>query len=201
MIPYNQSTYDRYDLEKDLADFLEPIDIHRVISAYDLAEEVHRDQTRNDESPYFYHCARVCKILVKEMQVQDPDMLIAGLTHDVLEDSPTLTQEVLAYNFGEYPAFIVQILTKNLEEQKNDPDSFEKAHIALLEKSPLDCLIIKLSARLDNFRCLDFHLKRNPLVYVNRTTELYLPLADSSKHPVLLKLSEELKKERNKYLG
>ncbi|MFZ9759959.1 MAG: HD domain-containing protein [Candidatus Kapaibacteriota bacterium] len=201
MIPYNQSTYDRYDLEKDLADFLQPVDIHRVISAYDLAEEVHRDQTRNDESPYFYHCARVCKILVKEMQVQDPDMLIAGLTHDVLEDSPTLTQEVLAYNFGEYPAFIVQILTKNLEEQKNDPDAFEKAHIALLEKSPLDCLIIKLSARLDNFRCLDFHLKRNPLVYVNRTTELYLPLADSSKHPVLLKLSEELKKERNKYLG
>lgn len=201
MIPYNQSTYDRYDLEKDLADFLQPVDIHRVISAYDLAEEVHRDQTRNDESPYFYHCARVCKILFKEMQVQDPDMLIAGLTHDVLEDSPTLTQEVLAYNFGEYPAFIVQILTKNLEEQKNDPDAFEKAHIALLEKSPLDCLIIKLSARLDNFRCLDFHLKRNPLVYVNRTTELYLPLADSSKHPVLLKLSEELKKERNKYLG
>lgn len=201
MIPYNQSTYDRYDLEKDLADFLQPVDIHRVISAYDLAEEVHRDQTRNDESPYFYHCARVCKILVKEMQVQDPDMLIAGLTHDVLEDSPTLTQEVLAYNFGEYPAFIVQILTKNLEEQKNDPDAFEKAHIALLEKSPLDCLIIKLSARLDNFRCLDFHLKRNPLVYVNRTTELYLPLADSTKHPVLLKLSEELKKERNKYLG
>jgi GTP pyrophosphokinase len=201
MIPYNQSTYDRYDLEKDLADFLQPVDIHRVISAYDLAEEVHRDQTRNDESPYFYHCARVCKILVKEMQVQDPDMLIAGLTHDVLEDSHTLTQEVLAYNFGEYPAFIVQILTKNLEEQKNDPDAFEKAHIALLEKSPLDCLIIKLSARLDNFRCLDFHLKRNPLVYVNRTTELYLPLADSSKHPVLLKLSEELKKERNKYLG
>ena len=140
-------------------------------------------------------------ILIKELNIEDPDILIAGLTHDVLEDSPTLTQEVLAYNFGEYPAFIVQILTKNLDEQKNDPDAIERAHIALLEKSPMDCLIIKLSARLDNFRCLDFHLKRNPLVYVNRTTELYLPLADSSNHPVLLKLSEELKKERNKFLG
>jgi (p)ppGpp synthase/HD superfamily hydrolase len=138
---------------------------------------------------------------LKEIHVQDPDILIAGLTHDVLEDSPTLTQEVLAYNFGEYAAFIVQILTKNLDEQKVDPESIERAHVELLAKSPSDCLIIKLAARLDNFRCLDFQLKRNPLIYVNRTNELYLPLADSSNNVFLQKLSEELKRERNKFLG
>ncbi len=201
MIPYNLTGYDRYDLEKDISEFLNPIDIHRVMSAYDLAEEVHHEQKRNDESPYFLHCARVCKILLKEINVQDPDILIAALTHDVLEDSPSLTQEVLAYNFGEYAAFIVHILTKNLDEQKADPDAIEKAHVELLAKSPSDCLMIKLAARLDNFRCLDFHLKRNPLVYVNKTSELYLPLADSSNNPLLHKLSEELKKERNKFLG
>ncbi|MFM8455562.1 MAG: HD domain-containing protein [Ignavibacteria bacterium] len=201
MIPYNLTSYDRYDLERELTDFLDPIDIHRVMSAYDLAEEVHHNQKRNDGSPYFFHCARVCKILLKEINVQDPDILIAGLTHDVLEDSPTLTQEVLAYNFGEYAAFIVQILTKNLDEQKVDPDAIEKAHVELLTKSPSDCLIIKLAARLDNFRCLDFQLKRNPLVYVNKTNELYLPLADSSDNQYLQKLSEELKRERNKFLG
>jgi (p)ppGpp synthase/HD superfamily hydrolase len=138
---------------------------------------------------------------LKEIHIQDPDILIAGLTHDVLEDSPTLTQEVLAYNFGEYAAFIVQILTKNLDKQKVDPESIERAHVELLAKSPSDCLIIKLAARLDNFRCLDFQLKRNPLIYVNRTNELYLPLADSSNNAFLQKLSEELKKERNKFLG
>lgn len=201
MIPYNLTGYDRYDLEKDISEFLNPIDIHRVMSAYDLAEEVHHEQKRNDDSPYFLHCERVCKILLKEINVQDPDILIAALTHDVLEDSPSLTQEVLAYNFGEYAAFIVHILTKNLNEQKADPDAIERAHVELLAKSPSDCLMIKLAARLDNFRCLDFHLKRNPLIYVNRTTELYLPLADSSNNPSLLKLSEELKKERNKFLG
>ena len=57
MIPYNHTGYDRYDLERDLTDFLDPIDIHRVMSAYDLAEEVHYDQKRNDDSPYFFHCA------------------------------------------------------------------------------------------------------------------------------------------------
>lgn len=201
MIPYNLTGYDRIDLEKDISEFLDPIDIHRVMSAYDLAEEVHHEQQRNDESPYFLHCARVCRILLKEINIQDPDILIAALTHDVLEDSPSLTQEVLAYNFGEYAAFIVQILTKNLDEQKLDPDAIERAHIELLAKSPSDCLIIKLAARLDNFRCLDFQLKRNPLVYVNRTSELYLPLAESSNNPFLLRLSEELKKERNKFFG
>ena len=84
MIPYNLTGYDRYDLEKDISEFLNPIDIHRVMSAYDLAEEVHHEQKRNDESPYFLHCARVCKILLKEINVQDPDILIAALTHDVL---------------------------------------------------------------------------------------------------------------------
>ncbi len=201
MTPYNYTSYDRYDLERDLTEFLDPIDIHRVMSAYDLAEEVHHDQKRNDSSPYFYHCARVCRILIKEINVQDPDILIAGLTHDVLEDSPTLTQEVLAYNFGEYAAFIVQVLTKNLNEQKIDPESVERAHVELLAKSPSDCMIIKLAARLDNFRCLDFQLKRNPLVYVNKTNELYLPLADTSNNLLLQKLSEMLKKERNKFLG
>lgn len=198
---YNFTSYSASDLEKDLKEYLNPVDIHRVMSAYDLADEVHKNQLRNDESPYFFHCARVCKILLKELNIQDPDILIAGLTHDVLEDSQTITKEVLEYNFGEYPAFLVQVLTKDLQSQKADPENIEKEHIELLMKSPTDCLIIKLASRLDNFRCLDFQLKRNPLIYVNKTTELYLPLADNSQNRYLIKLSEEIKKERNKYLG
>jgi hypothetical protein len=49
---------------------------------------------------------------------------------------------------------------------------------------------------------LEFNLKRNPITYINNTTERYLPLAEkriSSKR--LQYLLRELKKERNKFLG
>ena len=54
-----------------------------------------------------------------------------------------------------------------------DQNGLHKEHINLLKQSTTDCLIIKLAARLDNFRCLDFNLKKNPLTYVNKTTDLY----------------------------
>lgn len=143
----------------------------------------------------------MCKIVVKELSIFDPDLLIAALTHDILEDSKNLTHEVLTYNFGAYAAYIVQVLTKDLQKQTLDPDTVEKEHIQLLKQSTTDCLIIKLAARLDNFRCLDFNLKKNPLTYINKTTDLYLPLADASKNEHLFVLASEIRKERNKFLG
>lgn len=198
---YNQTTYRAAELEKDIISHLQPIEVLKVMSAYDMAEHIHEHQVRNDNSPYFFHCARVCKILVKELGIYEADLLIAALTHDVLEDSKDVTYDVLAYNFGNYAAYIVQVLTKDLHKQKLDSDTIEKEHIELLKKSTIDCLIVKLAARLDNFRCLDVNLKKYPLIYVNKTTELYLPLADTSSHPALLFLARELRKERNKFLG
>ena len=198
---YNLSTYSSSELELDITSYMKPLEVHKVLSAYEMAEHVHQFQIRNDNSPYFYHCARVCKIVVKELSIFDPDLLIAALTHDILEDSKNLTHEVLAYNFGAYAAYIVQVLTKDLQKQTLDPDTVEKEHIQLLKQSTTDCLIIKLAARLDNFRCLDFNLKKNPLTYVNKTTDLYLPLADASKNEHLFVLASEIRKERNKFLG
>lgn len=198
---YNQTTYSSSELELDITAYIKPLEVNKVLSAYEMAEHVHQSQIRNDNSPYFYHCARVCKILVKELSIYDPDLLIAALTHDILEDSRDLSHEVLVYNFGPYAAYIVQVLTKDLQKQRIDPESVEKEHINLLKQSTTDCLIIKLAARLDNFRCLDFNLKKNPLTYVNKTTDLYLPLADASNNEYLYVLANEIRKERNKFLG
>jgi GTP pyrophosphokinase len=201
MTPYNLTTLEAADLEEALSLHLPPIDIHRVMSAYDMAMHVHEFQKRNDDSPYFFHCARVCKIILHELRITDPDILIAALTHDVLEDSQDITPEVLAYNFGDYAAYLVQTLTKDLQRHRTDPETVEQEHLELLRRSSADCLIIKLAARLDNFRCLEYNLKRNPLLYVNSTTELYLPLADSAQNPYLEYLASELRRERNKFLG
>jgi (p)ppGpp synthase/HD superfamily hydrolase len=62
-------------------------------------------------------------------------------------------------------------------------------------------MVIKLASRLDNFRCLNFNVKRNPHVYVRNTRERYLPIADASSNALLHRLAEEIRKESNKFLG
>ncbi|MCS6809276.1 MAG: HD domain-containing protein [Bacteroidota bacterium] len=200
--PYNRTFLAKDELEARLRDAMDILDLHKVLSAYELAESVHESIIRNDGTPFFYHSTRVCKILIDELECFDADVLSAALLHDVLEDSKTLTKEVLEYNFGQYVAYIVETLTKDLEVQRQKPDEVDLAHVEKLKNASEDCLLIRLAARLDNFRCLEFNLKRNPILYINNTAERYIPLAE--KRPAnkrLQYLVRELKKERNKFLG
>ncbi len=201
MANYNQTTLTRIELEESLVQHCNPMELNKVMSAFELSESVHEGQTRGDGSVYFYHCTRVCKILLHEMGITDVDVLSAALLHDVIEDSPTLSASVLEYNFGTYVAYIVEILSKDLERREVEPEEVDKEHIELLKQSSSDCLLIKLAARLDNFRCLEFNLKRNPHRYIQETEELYIPLAENSIISHLNYLVVELKKERNKFLG
>lgn len=198
---YSYTTVSKSELEKLLQQRVSIIEMQKIFSAYDMAESVHEYQFRNDGSPYFYHTTRTTKILIDIAEVYDTDVLCAALLHDVLEDSPVLTKEVLEYNFGAYTAYLVEILTKELSAPKDDIHHIEKEYIQRLSESPIDALIIKLAARLDNFRCLQFHLKRNPFHYIQSTEQQFFPLAEQSKNVSAKKLVHELKIERNKFLG
>ncbi len=189
------------ELEQLLRERVDPVELNKIISAYEMAESVHAGQQRRDGSPYFFHCSRVCKILIVELGITDSDVLCASLLHDVLEDSDEITREIIAYNFGEYCAYIVETLTKDLVRQEIDHDAVDLEHVERLKHASDDCLIIRLAARLDNFRCLQFDLKRNPLRYITETMERYVPLAEARQNPHLRYLVAELRKEQNKFLG
>jgi GTP pyrophosphokinase len=198
---YNKIHLTQTELEYLLHDKVSIVDLQRIMSAYEMARSVHEQQKRRDGTPYFYHCTRVCKIVVEELKLYDADLLAAVLLHDVLEDSSEITKEIISYNFGDYVAYVVETLTKDLQAQELNYDDVDIAHAELLKKSSDDCRIVRLAARLDNFRCLGMDLKSNPLKYINDTTERYLPLADASPNPALQTLASELKKVRNKFLG
>jgi len=198
---YNQTTLTYEELEARLAARGDLIGLSRVLDAYEMAQSVHEFQTRNDGTPYFYHCTRTARILLDELAVFDTDILIASLLHDVLEDSATVTRGVLEFNFGSYVAYMVEILTKDLDRARMDPEAVDIEHAELLAKASEDCLMIKLAARLDNVRCLAFNLKRNPLVYLRNTLERYVPLAERSASQRLKVLASQIRLEANKYLG
>lgn len=199
---YNQTFLSKTELVNRLTPLYGSVEVNRVLSAYEMAQNVHQYQQRNDGTPYFWHPTRVTKILVDELGITDPDLLVTGLLHDALEDSDILTPEVLAYNFGEYVGFLVETLTKEIRVEDGPlRDQIDQEYVERLMRSPEDCRVIKLADRLDNLRCLQFNLKRNPYKYVQETSDRYMPMAEGSTNAHLRYLLSELQKERNKFFG
>ncbi len=198
---YNQRFLTIEELEERLHRRGDPIMMPKVLDAYEMAQSVHAHQVRNDGTPHFYHSARTARIFMDELHAFDTDLLIAAFLHDVLEDSDTITKGVLEYNFGSYVAYVVDMLTKDLPKARIDPDGVDIAHAERLRLASEDCLVIKLAARLDNIRCLSFHLKRNPLIYITNTLERYLPIAESTANARLHLLASAIRSEANTFLG
>lgn len=199
---YNQTFLSKSELREKLLPVIGAVELNRIMCAYEMAENVHQFQLRNDGTPYFWHPTRVTRILLDELGIKEPDVLVAALLHDTLEDSDILNPEVLEYNFGPYVSFMVETLTKEIRVEDGPlREQIDKEYVERLKQSPEDCRIIKLADRLDNFRCLEFNLKRNPYKYVKETSEHYMPMAEGSQNMHMMYLLKELKKERNKFFG
>src|SRR6185437_12484485 len=87
----------------------ERIDVEQLLRAYRFSEDAHRGQKRQSGEDYVLHCVAVAKILAGLNL--DTTTVIAGLVHDVIED----TRIILAYverEFGKEAAGMVDGLTK-----------------------------------------------------------------------------------------
>ncbi len=87
-------------------------DTLRLTAALHFAAIKHTDQRRKGDraEPYFNHLAEVAWTLARHTGGTDPDLVIAGLLHDTLEDTDT-TPEELAAAFGADVAALVQEVT------------------------------------------------------------------------------------------
>lgn len=104
-------------------DGLAPSELLKVQVAYTFAKYHHRHQERKglDENGnkirYFEHCRSVAIILIDELKIKDPDLICVALLHDVLEDCPDVSPEMLEFVFGTRVARLVKILTKTVDNK------------------------------------------------------------------------------------
>ena len=115
----------------------------------------------------------------------DEDTIIAGILHDVVEDT-SVTLEEIKTEFGESVAFLVDGVTKLSEVRKNmhdidtylpeTKDNFLRLMIAL--GSDIRVLIIKLADRLHNARTLSALPPAKQKKIALETLEIFAPLAD-----------------------
>jgi guanosine-3',5'-bis(diphosphate) 3'-pyrophosphohydrolase len=198
---YNQTVYTRDELIADVRHHLDPVGLTTVLGAYDMAASVHEFQFRSDATPYFWHISRVVRILIHELEYYNADVIAAAWLHDVLEDSDIITTEVITFNFGAYVSYIVEVLTKNIRLMGVLREQEDQQYIDRMSFASIDCKIIKFAERLDNFRCLEFGVKRNPFRYIEETVSLYYPMAEREKNRMLTHMVEEMNKVKGKLLG
>jgi len=157
---------------------LEAEQVARIYRAYEVADEAHSGQTRDEGTPYIVHPVRVALSLVDELNLYSPTLVCSALLHDVIEDSD-VTREDVGEMFGEQIAEIVWLLTK-LEEV-----SLTEYLASIEAASHTGAPIVKLCDRLDNLRSIVHSPKLEKKRRLIRTTEeLYVPLAART-HPYL----------------
>lgn len=212
MIPENRESFQKRlvalsETDQKLIDF-----------AYDIAKESHRPQQRDGGERYFEHVRAVAIVLMDECKLIEPDLIIAALLHDSIEDSATFGNAKLAYTFwkavarfriakafNEHVAQIVITLTKPKVDgdEINTKEQSREIYFQNLRKAEPDALLIKMCDRLHNLRSLAGTTQEKRDRIIKETEEIYYPLLEESlENPVYQKerkyLFDEIKREVNK---
>ena len=127
----------------------------KIERAIHKAAVLHRHQIRKgkDELPYITHLFSVFVILAE--YTEDEDILIAGLLHDTLEDTP-YTADELERDFGKKVRDIVLGVTEQKTENgvKIDWVERKKRYLRGLENAPEEALYVSAADKIHNFNSI-----------------------------------------------
>lgn len=154
-----------------------PKSIELIREAYECARKQHEGQFRKSSDPYIQHPLEVAYMLAELHS--SPTTIVAGLLHDVLEDTE-MTKEELAAKFGEDVASIVDGVTKigklkYMTREKALARTHQKILLAMAKD--IRVVLVKLVDRVHNMRTLDYQTPDKQLKIARETMDLYAPLA------------------------
>lgn len=156
------------------------VDIDMVKRAYDFASKAHKEQKRESGEPYIIHPIAVAEILAD--MGMDTSTIIAGLLHDVIEDTEC-TYELMVQTFNSEVANLVEGVTKLTKlgemeyktKEEQQADNVRKMLLAMAKD--IRVIIIKLADRLHNMRTLKFMPEKKQKMKAKETLDIYAPLA------------------------
>ena len=163
-------------------------DISLIEKAYRIAEKAHEGQVRKSGEPYIIH--PLCVAIILADLEMDKETIVAGLLHDVLEDT-ILTEQQLVEEFSEDVLLLVDGVTKlqhlHLTDRKNNEkeksaerlemqaENLRKMFLAMAKD--IRVIMIKLADRLHNMRTLKYQPRASQIRIARETQEIYCPLA------------------------
>ena len=154
-------------------------DLSAIDKAYNFAKKSHGDQKRKSGEPYIIHPIHTALILA-DLEL-DKESIMAGLLHDVMEDTK-VTREQMISEFGEEVTDLVDGVTK-LTKLDYDADKVEKQaenlrKMFLAMAKDIRVILIKLADRLHNMRTLQYMIPEKQKEKSKETMEIYAPIAD-----------------------
>lgn len=146
--------------------------------AYDVAERAHAGQTRLSGEPYVAHSLAVALRLVKLRL--DEETIIAGLLHDVPEDT-NVTIDEIRRDFGPSIAGLVEGVTKlgtlKYRGMERYVENLRKMFVAMAQD--IRVVLIKFADRIHNLETLEHHpnVEKQRRIAIE-SLEIYAPIAN-----------------------
>ena len=153
-------------------------DLSDIERAYKVAKKAHEGQFRKSGEPYIIHPLCVA-IILAELEL-DKESIIAGLLHDVVEDT-VMTSEDVAKEFGDEVALLVDGVTKltqlNYQHDKIEVQAENLRKMFLAMAKDIRVILIKLADRLHNMRTMQYQSPAKQVEKSRETMDIYAPIA------------------------
>ena len=166
------------DLIKSIRKYHPSDDISQIEKAYKIAREAHKDQKRKSGEPYIIHPLCVA-IILADLEL-DKETIIAGILHDVVEDTIMTLGEV-EKAFGAEVALLVDGVTKltqlswSMDKVEIQAENLRKMFLAMAKD--IRVILIKLADRLHNMRTLQYMKPEKQKEKARETMDIYAPIA------------------------
>ena len=153
-------------------------DITLIEKAYKIADEAHRGQLRKSGEPYIMHPLCVA-IILAELEL-DKETIVAGILHDVIEDT-VMTDEEIEKEFSAEILLLVDGVTKltqlSFSQDKLELQAENLRKMFLAMAKDIRVILIKLADRLHNLRTLQYQSPAKQIEKARETMDIYSPIA------------------------
>jgi GTP pyrophosphokinase len=166
------------DLIRSIYKYHPSDDISMVERAYQIARDAHKDQKRKSGEPYIIHPLCVA-IILADLEL-DKESIVAGILHDVVEDT-VMTLDEITEVFGPEVALLVDGVTKltqlswSMDKVEIQAENLRKMFLAMAKD--IRVILIKLADRLHNMRTLEFMKPEKQKEKARETMDIYAPIA------------------------